>query len=148
MASTNHFRAPLPTEIPSQTKSRTTDQNSPIDNCLPDYSSSSLATRNNQPKRNDYLPWISNTVLARILWNILRDSTNLRNDSTNHSWLSIRKEAQAPVRPTDCCHDSKAALPIWTWKDRPSLPGGNAGEATFNILPARPARDSEAYQCC
>src|SRR2546425_13097949 len=114
MASTNHFRAPLPTEIPSQTKSRTTAQNSPIDNCLPDYSSSSLATRTNQPKRNDYLPWISNTVLARILWNILRDSTNLCNDSTNHSWLSIRKEAQANGGSPAPSHDLTDTLPCRT----------------------------------
>src|SRR2546422_4846594 len=92
MDSTNHFRAPLPTEIPSQTKSRTTDQNSPINDRLPDYSASPLATRNNQPKRNDNLPWISNTVLARILWGIFRTSTNLCIDFQNHSWLSFRKE--------------------------------------------------------
>src|SRR2546425_12237920 len=123
MDSTDHFRAPLPTEIPSQTKNRTTDQNSSFNDRLPDSSTSPLATRNNQPQRNrDHFARISNTVLARILWSILRDSTNLRNDSTNHSRLSIRKEAQANGGPTDRHHDSKATLPIWTWKDGPSIP--------------------------
>src|SRR3989442_13714076 len=137
MDSTDHFRAPLPTEIPSQTKNRTTDQNSSTNDNLPDSSTSSLATRNNQPQRNrDHFARISNPVLARILWSILRYSTNLCNDSANLSWLSIRKEAQANGGSADCYHDSKATLPIWTWKDRPSIPRTNAGEATFNVLPA------------